>query len=320
MLASSRTVRLLAGLSIVAVAIPAGLSTPWVKGIVFERIAAAVRARYGLELRAERFDYRMMTLTASAAGASVLDPRAPDRPVIEADSVTVDLGRAILRGRLDVDSLRIGHLRVGLGARTLAALRDRPVAGNGDPPSIGRLEIDRLDLLIERDDGTRVSAESATVTLARREDGTLAGRIAVGAIAFGNDRAQVKFERAEAHVAVEDAARVVGAAEAVSEVGTVRIDGTIPFDRDGSAPVPAGALRHIGLYAYRAAFLRVYPTLERAPIETLESLEQLRALWHGYRIVVDVAAEQPPPGVDTPADLERVRRIVAGRTPRPGPN
>src|SRR5690606_41648852 len=95
---------------------------------------------------------------------------------------------------------------------------------------------------------------------------------------------------------------------------------TIPFDRDGSASVPAGALRHIGLYAYRAGFLRAYPMLERAPIETLESLEQLRALWHGHRIVVDVAAEQPPPGVDTPADLDRVRRIVAGRAPRPGPN
>ena len=77
----------------------------------------------------------------------------------------------------------------------------------------------------------------------------------------------------------------------------------------------ACALRHIGLYAYRVGFLLAYPTLERAPIEALESLEQLRALWHGYRIVVEVTDEQPPPGVDTPADLERVRRIVSGGHP-----
>jgi len=88
---------------------------------------------------------------------------------------------------------------------------------------------------------------------------------------------------------------------------------TIPFDRDGSSPVPPGALRHIGLYAYRVGFLLAYPTLERAPIEALESLEQLRALWHGHRIAVEVIAGQPPPGVDTPADLERVRSLVAAR-------
>jgi 3-deoxy-manno-octulosonate cytidylyltransferase (CMP-KDO synthetase) len=90
----------------------------------------------------------------------------------------------------------------------------------------------------------------------------------------------------------------------------------IPFDRDGerngegdSAP-PAGALRHIGLYAYRTGFLLRYPQLERAPIEQLESLEQLRALWHGHRIVVEVAESAPAPGVDTEADLERVRRLL----------
>lgn len=87
---------------------------------------------------------------------------------------------------------------------------------------------------------------------------------------------------------------------------------SIPFDRDGRAPVPPGALRHIGLYAYRAAFLRSYPALERAPIEILESLEQLRALWHGYRIAVEVTADEPPPGVDTLADLTRVRDFFAG--------
>ncbi len=75
-----------------------------------------------------------------------------------------------------------------------------------------------------------------------------------------------------------------------------------------SAPAP---LRHVGLYAYRAGFLRRFPTLAVAPLETLESLEQLRVLWHGERIAVFVSAERPGPGVDTPEDLARVRAIFS---------
>jgi len=74
-------------------------------------------------------------------------------------------------------------------------------------------------------------------------------------------------------------------------------------------PNPA-PLRHIGIYAYRASFLRLFPTLAQAPLERTESLEQLRALWHGHRIAVHVTEHAPGPGVDTPADLERVRRLV----------
>jgi 3-deoxy-manno-octulosonate cytidylyltransferase (CMP-KDO synthetase) len=76
-------------------------------------------------------------------------------------------------------------------------------------------------------------------------------------------------------------------------------------------PAPETAVyRHIGIYAYRARFLRRYPTLSQAPIETAEALEQLRALWHGERIAVLVTDETPAPGVDTPADLIRVRAIL----------
>ena len=78
-------------------------------------------------------------------------------------------------------------------------------------------------------------------------------------------------------------------------------------------PSPA-PLRHIGIYSYRAAFLRQFPQLPPAPIETLESLEQLRALWHGHRIAVHVSDAAPGPGVDTPADLARVREIFARQT------
>ncbi len=90
----------------------------------------------------------------------------------------------------------------------------------------------------------------------------------------------------------------------------------IPWWRDGyaggmtrlSEPPP---LRHIGLYAYRAGFLRRYPTLPPSPIEAIESLEQLRVLWHGERIAVHVSALRPGPGVDTPQDLERVRALFS---------
>jgi len=91
----------------------------------------------------------------------------------------------------------------------------------------------------------------------------------------------------------------------------------IPWARDAfsatraSLPEPFAALRHVGLYAYRAGFLRRYPLLARSPIEVHESLEQLRALWHGIGIAVLRLAEPLPPGVDTAADLERVRRLVA---------
>jgi len=74
----------------------------------------------------------------------------------------------------------------------------------------------------------------------------------------------------------------------------------------------ARPLRHIGLYGYRAGFLRCYPRLAPSPLEAAEALEQLRALWHGHRVIVHVTDHSPGPGIDTPQDLERVRRLFAG--------
>ena len=93
---------------------------------------------------------------------------------------------------------------------------------------------------------------------------------------------------------------------------------TIPWARDAfrenSKAMPPGLplYRHYGLYAYRVSFLRAFPSLSPAPIERFEALEQLRALWHGYRIAVEITHGTPAPGIDTPADLARVREIFAG--------
>ena len=92
----------------------------------------------------------------------------------------------------------------------------------------------------------------------------------------------------------------------------------IPAARDfaGQAWWSAGSalpkpLRHVGIYAYRVGFLRQFPLLPQAPLEQLESLEQLRALWHGHKIAVHLTEHAPGPGVDTPEDLERVRALFA---------
>jgi 3-deoxy-manno-octulosonate cytidylyltransferase (CMP-KDO synthetase) len=89
------------------------------------------------------------------------------------------------------------------------------------------------------------------------------------------------------------------------------------FARDKSVlPAALPALRHVGLYAYRAGFLRHYAALAPSPLESVEMLEQLRALWHGYRIKLIRLASAPPAGVDTPDDLARVRAFFDAAKPR----
>ena len=90
----------------------------------------------------------------------------------------------------------------------------------------------------------------------------------------------------------------------------------LPWARDALAAnrdeLPAGVplRRHIGIYAYRAGFLHDFVSWGPCMLENTENLEQLRALWNGVRIHVADALEAPPAGVDTPEDLERVRRLL----------
>ena len=81
----------------------------------------------------------------------------------------------------------------------------------------------------------------------------------------------------------------------------------IPYPRETGAT----CYRHAGIYGYRVAFLKKYARLKAPPLEKAEALEQLRVLWHGYRIAVAVSETEIPPGVDTPQDLEAVRKILA---------
>jgi 3-deoxy-manno-octulosonate cytidylyltransferase (CMP-KDO synthetase) len=91
----------------------------------------------------------------------------------------------------------------------------------------------------------------------------------------------------------------------------------IPYARDhfaqGRDSLPGGfpAYRHVGLYAYRAGFLRAYAGLTHSPQERCEALEQLRALWHGYRIKVFIADHMPMPGIDTPEEAARMQAWFA---------
>lgn len=90
----------------------------------------------------------------------------------------------------------------------------------------------------------------------------------------------------------------------------------MPYPRDamlkGEESVPENALRHIGIYAYRAGFLQRYAEMDVSPLETAESLEQLRVLWHGFPIAVEITENAPAAGVDTQEDLDRVLAVFRG--------
>ncbi len=85
----------------------------------------------------------------------------------------------------------------------------------------------------------------------------------------------------------------------------------IPYPRDAEYRTELTAYRHIGIYAYRVSFLRQYASLPATTLEKVESLEQLRVLYHGYQIAVTVTGHAPASGVDTAEDLAAVRELFA---------
>lgn len=142
----------------------------------------------------------------------------------------------------------------------------------------------------------------------------------------------VAAELAAAAVPMATAAHPIGCAAEFTDPNCVKVvtdargralyfsRAAIPWPRDAmpagslaqaGLPENLGALRHIGIYAYRVGFLRRYAALAESPLERWESLEQLRVLWHGESIAVHLSRAAPAPGVDTPADLARVRALFA---------
>ena len=145
--------------------------------------------------------------------------------------------------------------------------------------------------------------EQVAANLSRRED------FAIATLCEAIEREDDVFDPAVVKVVFDGDGRAAYFSRAPIPYCRGRFDA-----RAGTAPVPLPHRlhhRHIGLYAYRASFLDRFASLAPAPSERAESLEQLRAIHHGYPIHVEAARERPGPGVDTAADLERVRAIIA---------
>jgi len=173
---------------------------------------------------------------------------------------------------------------------------------------------------------SQLGLDASTVIVNVQGDEPLIEPATIGAVA------RVLLERAECEVAT--AAHPLQRIEELFDPNVVKVvtdaaglallfsRAPIPWSREhfGSGftvkpddpwPRDLPALRHVGLYAYRAGFLRRFRQLSPAPIEVVEKLEQLRALWHGVRIAVLQIDSPLPPGVDTPEDLARVRALLA---------
>ena len=145
--------------------------------------------------------------------------------------------------------------------------------------------------------------EQVAANLSRRED------FAIATLCEAIEREDDVFDPAVVKVVFDRNGRAAYFSRAPIPYCRGRFDA-----RAGTAPVPLPHRlhhRHIGLYAYRASFLGRFASLAPAPSERAESLEQLRAIHHGYPIHIEAARERPGPGVDTAADLERVRAIIA---------
>ena len=197
------------------------------------------------------------------------------------------IAEAVIAHRFDAIMTRATHAtgtdRLAEAATVLALGADEIVVNvQGDEPLLEPALIRRVaELLAERDDAAMATA---------------CHRIVDDAEAFNPNVVKVVLDRRRYALYFSRA--------------------TIPWARDafanGGRNVPGDMplYRHYGLYAYRVRFLQTFPTLTPAPIEAFEALEQLRALWHGYRITVEIADGTPAPGVDTEDDLARVRALL----------
>jgi 3-deoxy-manno-octulosonate cytidylyltransferase (CMP-KDO synthetase) len=220
---------------------------------------------------------------------------------------------------------------VRVAERARASGAHRVVVATDDPRIAEAVTAHRFDVIMTRADhatGTDRLAEAATLLDLDADEivVNVQGDEPLLEPALMQRVAELLAERADAAMATA-CHRIVDDAEAFNpNVVKVVLDAkryalyfsraTVPWARDAFAnggrnvPLDMPLYRHYGLYAYRVRFLQTFPQLTPAPIESFEALEQLRALWHGYRIAVEIADGTPAPGVDTEEDLARVRALL----------
>lgn len=239
--------------------------------------------------------------------ARLASTRLPNKPLADIGGLPMIVHvarRALQSGAMQVavatDAPEVMQACAAHGVRALMTRADHPSGSDRLAEACEQLGLDGQDLVVNVQGDEPLIAPA----MIRACADTLAARpeCAVATVAHAIEAAE-EFRNPNVVKLVCDAA---GRALYFSRA-------PIPWWRDGptaASPHPDAVLRHVGLYAYRAAFLRRFPTLEPSPLERIESLEQLRVLWHGERIAVHVSAERPGPGVDTPEDLERVRRLM----------
>jgi 3-deoxy-manno-octulosonate cytidylyltransferase (CMP-KDO synthetase) len=244
--------------------------------------------------------------------ARLASTRLPDKPLADIAGVPMVVRvaqRAELSSAAQVvvaaDSARIADACSRHGVRAVLTRADHPSGSDRLAEACEQLGLDSQDLVVN------VQGDEPLI------DPTLIDAVA-----------SLLQQRPQA--AMSTAAHPIASVEEFTNPNVVKVvlqaDGLalyfsrapIPWWRDGfaagiaSLPGPA-PLRHIGIYGYRAGFLRAFPAMPPAPVESCEALEQLRALWHGHRIAVHVSDAVPGVGVDTPEDLERVRAQFAAQ-------
>lgn len=240
--------------------------------------------------------------------ARLASTRLPNKPL-------ADLGGLPMVVRVAQQAMKSGALRVvvaGDSAEIIAACQAHGVQAlltRTDHPSGSDRLAEACDLLGLADDAIVVNVQG--------DEPLLAPSLIVAVADLLKNRPQASMSTA-AH-AIDSVAEftnpnVVKVVLDAQDLALYFSRAPISWWRDGFAqgiaalPEPR-PLRHIGIYGYRVGFLRQFPKLAQAPSEVAEALEQLRALWHGHRIAVHVTSDAPLPGVDTPEDLERVRKL-----------
>ena len=244
--------------------------------------------------------------------ARLASTRLPDKPLADLAGVPMVV-RVARRARLSqarrvvvaADSSRIVEACETHGVEALLTRDDHPSGSDRLAEACARLALDDDEIVVnvQGDEPLIDPALVDAVAAALRSDTDVAMSTAAHAIDSLED-----FLNPNVVKAVLDAR---GHALYFSRA-------PIPWWRDGAKdaaglralPTSPAPLRHIGIYGYRAGFVRRFPTLAPAPVEATEALEQLRALWHGFRIAVHVSELRPGPGVDTPEDLVRVRALI----------